>query len=288
MNRKTIILITLFVVVGATLFFYKDYFFDLSPKLSDIGKTAEILVGDIKKEISNPPPLRMIRESERSYLTRAGTIKFTNMQRVNNGGLALLLENSQLNAVASRKVQDMFNRQYFEHVSPDGKNVGDLVDGVGYEYIAVGENLALGNYKDDQELVQAWMDSPGHRANILSSKFKEIGVAVGKGMFEGKETWLAVQTFALPLDFCPQADDSLKSQISWLELQVAELKVKADLLLDELDLYKKRGDKDGYNKKVEEYNAVVKQINDLVAQIKTAVIKYNDQVKMFNACIAES
>jgi hypothetical protein len=212
-------------------------------------------------------------------------MKWTNIHRT-DAGLSVLAENSRLNTAARLKVQDMFNRQYFEHVSPDGKNVGDLVEAVGYEYIAVGENLALGNYKDDQELVQAWMDSPGHRANILSTKFTEIGVAVGRGLFEGKQTWLAVQAFARPLSACPQADATLKAQIDWLELQIAELKVKADTLLNEMENYKKRGNREEYNRKVEEYNTLAKQINDLVAQVKNLVIRYNEQVRAFNACIA--
>lgn len=258
----------------------------LSVKLSDIEKTAELVVGEIKKEISNPPPLRAIRESQQSSLTQAGTVKWTNIQRVNSGSLPPLVENAKLNSAASRKVQDMFNRQYFEHVSPDGKNVGDLVEATGYEYIAVGENLALGNYKNDQELVQAWMDSLGHRANILSTKFTEIGVAVGRGLFEGKQTWLAVQAFARPLAACPQADSTLKAQIDWLELQIAEFKVKADTLLSEMENYKKGGNREEYNRKVEEYNALAKQINDLVAQLKNMVIRYNEQVRAFNTCIA--
>lgn len=284
MNKKIIILVIIVTVIGGS-FFIKEKF---SKELSDISKSADTLLQDFKKEIINPPPLRATRESPDSLLTRAGTIKWTNIQRANNGGLLPLAENTQLNAAASRKVQDMFNRQYFEHVSPDGKNIGDLVESTGYEYIAVGENLALGNYKDDQELVQAWMDSPGHRANILNTRFREIGVAVGKGLFEGKQTWLAVQAFALPLATCPQADETLKSQINWLELQVAEFKLIADALLNEMEQYKKGGNREEYNRKVEEYNVLVKQINDLVAQIKAMVIEYNEQVRVFNNCIVES
>ncbi len=289
MRKKRIIWgILIIVILAVVLFLFKENIFSLSGKLEDIKKSADVTLQDIKKEITNPPPLRAIRESQQSLLTQAGTIKWTNIQRANNGILPPLAENALLDDAAIRKVQDMFNRQYFEHISPDGKNVGNLVEGYGYEYIAVGENLALGNYKDDQELVQAWMDSPGHRANILNSRFREIGVAVGRGLFEGKQTWLAVQVFALPLAVCPQADELLKSQINWLELQIAELKVKADALLNEMEQYKKRSGREEYNRKVEEYNVLVKQINELVIQIKGLVIKYNDQVRVFNACIAES
>lgn len=284
MNKKLLGVSTIVLAV-VVWFLVRDELFNFSSRLSSIEKTAEIVVGEIKKEISNPPPLRAIRESQQSLLTQAGTVKWTNGQRAQNG-LPPLAESIQLNAAASRKAQDMFNRQYFEHFSPDGKSIGDLVEAAGYEYIAVGENLALGNYKDDQELVRAWMNSPGHRANILNTRFREIGVAVGKGLFDGKQTWLAVQVFALPLAVCPQANPSLKAQINWLELRIAELKVEADVILDEIEQYKKGGDRDGYNRKVEEYNALVKQINDLVVQVKAMVTQYNEQARAFNACIA--
>lgn len=284
MTKKFLISIVITVAVVVILFLFKGRIFSLSGRLEEIKKSTDVTLQDIKKEITNPPPLRALWESRQSLLTQAGTVKWTNIQRVNNG-LPLLTENAQLNSAASRKMQDMFNRQYFEHESPDGKNVGYLMEAVGYEYLAVGENLALGNYEDDQELVQAWMDSPGHRANILSTKFTEIGVAVGRGLFEGKQTWFAVQAFARPLSVCSQPDETLKSQVNWLELQVAELKVKADAILNEIEEYKKQNDRKEYNKKVEKYNALAQQINSLVAQLKNMVIKYNDQARVFNACV---
>lgn len=287
MIRKiTILTVVVVAVAGAVLFWLGNNTFSLPDGLNEIKKSTGFFVDEIKKEIINPPPLRAIRESQQSTLTQAGTIKWTNVQRANNG-LALLAENVQLNTAVSRKVQDMFSRQYFEHVSPDGKNIGDLVETMGYEYIAVGENLALGNYKNDHELVRAWMDSPGHRANILNSRFREIGVAVGKGLFDGKQTWLAVQAFALPLAACPQTDQALKSQINWLEIQITELKVRADALLSEMEGYKKKSNREEYNKRAGEYNAIAQQINSLVAQVKNSIIKYNEQVRVFNACVAE-
>jgi len=286
MARKWVILIISVAVIGVFLFLQRNSILSLLTGLNELKKSADTTLEELKKEITNPPPLRAGSESQQSFLTQAGTIRWTNIQRADNGGLLPLVENAKLNSAASRKVQDMFNRQYFEHVSPDGKNVGDLVEGYGYEYIAVGENLALGNYKDDQELVQAWMDSPGHRANILSTKFTEIGVAVGRGLFEGKQTWLAVQAFARPLSDCSNPEESLKSQIDWFEQQIAELQVKADALLAEMESYKKGGNREEYNRKVGEYNAVAKQINVLVVQVKALVLKYNEQVNAFNACMA--
>ncbi|MBI2063606.1 MAG: hypothetical protein HYT65_01270 [Candidatus Yanofskybacteria bacterium] len=281
MNKKLTISITVTAIAIIGLFLVRD---KLVSRLSDIKESADIALEDVKKEILTPPPLRAIQESEQAYLTRGGVMKWTNIHRT-NAGLPALAEDPQLNTAARLKVQDMFARQYFEHVSPTGGNISTLLDGVGYQFIAVGENLALGNYENDQTLVQAWMDSPGHRANILNGRFREIGVAVAKGNFDGRQTWLAVQAFALPLSACPQVDGTLKAQINILELQIAELKVQADAVLTELEQLKGKGNREQYNQKVSEYNAIVVKINGLIAQLKNLVAQYNEQVKIFNACV---
>lgn len=281
MNKKLTILVVIIVAMAVGWFLVKN---KLISRLPEIKESVDVALENVRKEISLPSPLRATSESEQAYLTRGGVMKWTNIHRA-SAGLPALAENPQLNTAARLKVQDMFARQYFEHVSPTGGNISTLLDGVGYKFIAVGENLALGNYENDQALVQAWMDSPGHRANILNARFSEIGVSVAQGTFEGRKTWLAVQAFALPLSACPQIDESLKVQINQLELQVAELKVRADTILSELEGYKKKGNREEYNRKVEEYNAVANQINMIIAQLKSMVNQYNEQVRIFNSCV---
>lgn len=283
MYKKLTIIFSIIVVLLVGWFLVRD---KLISRLPEINESVDVALENIKKDIYLPEPLRAIRESEQAYLTRGGIIKWTNEHRA-NAGLPVLTENPQLNTAARLKVQDMFARQYFEHNSPTGGNIGTLLDGVGYRYISVGENLALGNYENDQALVQAWMDSPGHRANILNTRFKEIGVAAAKGTFEGKQTWLAVQAFALPLSACPAIDESLKAQINQLELQVAQLKIQADTILTELEANKKKGNREEYNHKVEEYNYIANQINTIITQLKNMVNQYNEQVRIFNACIGQ-
>lgn len=282
MNKKLKILIYVLAVAVVGWFLFKDR---LIMRLSSVKESADVVLEDIKKDILTPPPLRATHESAQAYLTRGGVIKWTNIQRI-NAGLAQLSENPQLDKAARLKVEDMFNRQYFEHISPTGGNIGTLLDGVGYRYLSIGENLALGNFKNDQTLIQAWMDSPGHRANILNQHFQEIGVAVGKGIFGEHQTWLAVQAFALPLAACPSIDETLKDQITSVESQIAELKVSADSILTELENLPRRGQE--YKQKVDEYNTIVNQINNLVGQEKILVAKYNDQVRIFNSCISGS
>ena len=180
-----------------------------------------------KKEIITPPPLRIPFVEQEAKLTKAGVLNETNRHRA-SAKLQPLRGNATLDKAAQQKLDDLFKQQYFDHVSPNGTKPADLVDGVGYQYIKVGENLALGNFKDDTVLVQAWMDSPGHRANIMHAQFQELGIAVGQGSFEGHKTWIGVQTFAMPASACPTPDSRLekeyKEQEARLEVLGSELK----------------------------------------------------------------
>ncbi len=225
-------------------------------------------------------PLDGLNSSE---LTSSGIITWTNTQREAQG-LIPLHENAQLRKAAEAKVDDMFAKQYFEHESPDGKTPADVIRKAGYAYIVVGENLALGNFKDDETLVQAWMDSPGHRANILNGKYQEIGTAAKKGMFEGKEVWLAVQEFGAPLSACPTTGTGVKAQIdsnrNQLAVNQAELqKQKAAL---NANRYKSQ---DEYNTAVAKYNALVERTNALADDTQRLVTDYNNSVNQFNKCL---
>ena len=106
----------------------------------------------------------------------------------------------------------MFEKEYFEHKSPSGIGASDIAHDVGYEFILVGENIALGNFDGDEALVQAWMDSPGHRANILNKRYTEIGIAAEKGLYQGKMMWLAVQIFARPMSLCQNPNQLTKKR----------------------------------------------------------------------------
>ena len=127
----------------------------------------------------------------------AGTlVSMTNSVRAREG-LGALSVNSQLTAAASAKAQDMLANQYFAHTSPSGKTPWDFIKAAGYNYAYAGENLAIG-YTDAGELFSAWMASATHRENILNSNFREIGVAVISGAYEGEETTVVAQEFGAP------------------------------------------------------------------------------------------
>ena len=92
-------------------------------------------------------------------------------------GLKPLHVNAELSAAALDRIDDMFAKHYFSHVSPDGIQPWQWVDKRGYDYHAMGENLAVG-YSSAESVVDGWMHSPEHRANVLKPAFDEVGVAV--------------------------------------------------------------------------------------------------------------
>ena len=120
-------------------------------------------------------------------------LTLTNQQRQSQGLPALELD-PQLSAAAARKAADMFARDYWSHVSPAGTQPWTFITAAGYSYRYAGENLAR-DFSDPDSVVQAWMNSPSHRENMLSNRYRDMGVAVADGNLGGRETTLVVQMF---------------------------------------------------------------------------------------------
>ena len=288
--RKFLIVFLIFVAIIAVVLFFRndllDFYQKIFSRLPEIEKGLTGLVKEVQRQISTPPPLRAEKEAQKAFLTKSGVIGWTNTQR-EKYGLPPLKESAELDASAAIKIEDMFQKQYFAHNSPTGEGVGDLAEHAGYEFIAIGENLALGNFENDETLVQAWMDSPGHRENILSPKYQEIGVAVLKCNFEDKITWLAVQHFGLPFSACPQPDEATKTTIESNQKQIEELRTVLKELKAEIEAIKpKLGE--FYNQKVEQYNTLVGQYNNLINKTEQLVSQYNGQVNLFNDCATKA
>jgi len=251
----------------------------------------EVFEEDIRQEVeevaqpivpSNPLITRVKRPS--SVLSEIGVFTWTNTERALNGRVPLS-RSELLDSVAEAKLNDMFTRQYFAHVSPTGDGVSDLAKSIGYEFLLIGENLALGDFKDDEVLLTAWMDSTGHRANILNDRYIEIGVAVGKGNFDGRDTWLAVQSFGVPLSVCDRADEELLADIDERINELDELKETLDDLQSEIQSASpKRGAL--YVNKVNDYNSLVGQYNSLLTQLNLLLADYNGQIDAFNSCVS--
>lgn len=270
------------VFLGAGYYFYAD--------IGDWRTSGDILLREdvgqrevFEQKIITPPPLRGPVVEAPSYLTASGTVAETNARR-EEGGLSALTVNEKLNKSAQTKVDDMFSKQYFAHESPSGEGPGDLASAAGYEYLMVGENLALGNYEDDAVLVGAWMNSPGHRENIMHTKYTEIGVAVKRGMYEGRSTWLAVQEFGRPASLCPSPSEALAAQIDTNQNALTDLEDQLSTQRAQLNAIRpKRGVE--YNEKVKEYNELVNRYNTLIEETKGIISKYNSQADAFNACV---
>lgn len=129
-----------------------------------------------------------------SNITRQQIIELTNKEREENG-YQELKENSQLDKAAEDKAKNMFEENYWAHNSPKGETPWVWIKNEGYEYVYAGENLARGFYNSD-DVVAAWMASKeGHKENILSGNFTEIGVAAEDGILNGEKTTLVVQMF---------------------------------------------------------------------------------------------
>ncbi len=120
----------------------------------------------------------------------------TNEDRTTNG-VSMLVESKLLNKAAEMKAKDMALRGYFAHNAPDGKTPWYWLEQVGYKYSYAGENLAV-NFFESKDVAQAWMNSPTHRANMVKKEFKEIGIGVAGGIYEGKDTIFVVQFFGTP------------------------------------------------------------------------------------------
>jgi uncharacterized protein YkwD len=120
-------------------------------------------------------------------------VNLTNQKRA-EAGLSALSLNQTLSNAAYVKGADMISKDYWAHVSPDGTQPWAFFKNAGYRYRYAGENLAR-DFSNATEAVNAWMNSPTHRDNILNPKYKEIGIGVIEGDLAGSDTTIIVQFF---------------------------------------------------------------------------------------------
>lgn len=120
-------------------------------------------------------------------------IAIVNEERAANG-LSALKENAELAKVATLKSEDMAKLNYFSHTSPTYGSPFEMLSQFGITYTAAGENIAMGQ-PTPESVMNAWMNSEGHRANILNSSYTEIGVGIAKNA-NGQYIW--TQTFLRP------------------------------------------------------------------------------------------
>jgi uncharacterized protein YkwD len=124
-------------------------------------------------------------------------LEYTNDERM-NAGLKPVKMNSALSSAALEKAKYMFAHNFWAHNAPDGTTPWKFITDAKYDYLFAGENLAK-DFEDSKGVVDAWMNSPSHRANILQEKYQDIGFAVLNGNLNGEDTTLVVQMFGTPV-----------------------------------------------------------------------------------------
>ncbi|HUP48603.1 MAG TPA: CAP domain-containing protein [Thermoanaerobaculia bacterium] len=112
-------------------------------------------------------------------ITIESVIAEMNLQRAASG-LPPLRQDDRLDRAADMRMRDMEELQYWAHVAPDGRSPFATLRPTGYDFRYAGENLASG-FETAEVLVQSWMESKGHRENILSPLYRDCGVAVIDG-----------------------------------------------------------------------------------------------------------
>ena len=288
MKKYKILILILIAAVFVVGFYFKDevikFYSGLGNQIQNVQKiNVGSVVSEVAKNVSMPGPLNIGGSEQAVVLLQSKIISETNLQRQQNGNLSPLTENENLDEAAAAKANDMFVNQYFEHVSPSGIDPGELVQNYGYNYIVEGENLILGNFLSEKEVVQDWMNSPGHRANILNVRYTEIGVAIVKGTYKGESVWIGVQEFGLPLSACIQPNDVLKNSIDSDNGQLSLLSSQIKDKKSEIDSTSQ--DSPSYNQMINDYNQMISQYNSLADETKSNIAEYNSQVNVFNACV---
>jgi uncharacterized protein YkwD len=142
----------------------------------------------------------------------------TNAERTKRGMLPLK-SNAALTRAAEWLAKDMADRGYFDHTDRQGRDIDKRLPDFGYaEYRAMGENIAAGQ-RSAEEVVAGWMKSPGHRANILEPKFREIGVGLLIGRGKLRSYW--VQDFGTRKDAYPVVINNEEAQTRERTIQIA-------------------------------------------------------------------
>jgi hypothetical protein len=132
--------------------------------------------------------------------------------------LETLAVNPTLNKAAEMKANDMATKGYFAHTSPEGKTPWYWITKAGYDYQYAGENLAV-NFTDSQDVTNAWMASPTHKANIVKGNYTEMGTGVATGMYEGRESIFVAQVYANPMPTPTAAVKNIQNNIIKPQIQ---------------------------------------------------------------------
>ncbi|MBD2426071.1 CAP domain-containing protein [Phormidium sp. FACHB-1136] len=148
-------------------------------------------VSPVQANPGQPRPARLtLAQAETSIPDSLLTLVNAERQRA---GVAPLRLNDKLATAAQRHAEDMAATRNLSHQGSDGSTMRSRIDATGYGWMAIGENVAMGQ-TSPEAVMRSWMNSAGHRRNILNPNFQELGVGYAEG--GGRPYW--VQVFAKP------------------------------------------------------------------------------------------
>ena len=223
---------------------------------------------------------------DRTVINPDNIIYFTNIER-KKLGLAPLSWSAKLTRSARAKSQDMFANQYFAHKSPvdPDKDFGYFIQKQSYDFARVSENLAMGGFDSAQQVVDSWMKSPGHRANIVFSGYRDIGVSAQTGMMNGQQVVIIVQHFGLTKNTCPIISSTAEENLKTIQAQAEAFKANVQDLGKQINDENSHLTNDEMDNLVLLYNTAIRDYNDIAAKFTTMVNEYNQAVQDYDNCI---
>ncbi|MGE5614052.1 MAG: SafA/ExsA family spore coat assembly protein [Bacillota bacterium] len=180
-----IIVFILIIILSASVFAQSTYTVKPGDTMWKIASRYQVGLSELiaaNPQIKNPaliyPGQRITIPAVTTTTQENEVIRLVNVERA-RAGLPALKTNWQLSRVARYKSADMANRGYFSHTSPTYGSPFRMMESFGLRFSAAGENIAYGQ-RTPAEVMRDWMNSPGHRNNILSRNYTEIGVGLAK------------------------------------------------------------------------------------------------------------
>jgi uncharacterized protein YkwD len=267
-NRKIIITTSIAILIFFALsFLFKD---SSDPSISsETEKRDEIVRNEaVNQEVEGKT--REFQGAENDFINLINNSRYEH-------GLPPIVLNEKLSQSAMAKAREMEEQQYFEHVSPNGIQPWFFAEEIGYNYKNFGENLAEGFFSADSTH-ESWMKSSGHRDNILSEEFEEVGVAIFGFEQNGLQSFLIIHHFGT--QFEPEESlvitCSLKLRDHCRDAEIKKSEVK-DSIKEQEELIKKLKKENASNEVIGKKEENIKKLN----KIKEDMKNYIDQCENF-------
>lgn len=201
MKKRAILIFIFLLIFTAQAFAQSTYTVQSGDTMWKIASRNQVGISEIisaNPQVKNPaliyPGQKLTIPTVTTTAQENEVIRLVNVQR-SKAGLQQLKTNWQLCRVARYKSADMANKGYFDHNSPTYGTPFKMMESFGLRFSAAGENLAYGQ-RTPAEVMNGWMNSPGHRNNIMSQSYTEIGVGLAKNK-SGVSYW--TQMFIKPM-----------------------------------------------------------------------------------------